>query len=69
MVFEGAGETARGETAYYVVPELVWKPSKHLELLGAVPVGLTGAAADWGLIARLTFELEGLTGRRGDEED
>src|SRR5881296_932334 len=41
LTFEGAGETEASATAYYAVPELVWKPGKHLELLVAVPVGLT----------------------------
>ena len=68
LTFEGAGETAAGETAYYAVPELVWKPGKHLELLVAVPVGLTGAAADWGVIAGITVEIERLTGRGGDAD-
>ena len=63
LTFEGAGETAASETAYYAVPELVWKPGKHLELLVAVPVGLTGAAADYGVIAGITVEIERLTGR------
>src|SRR6266404_2566150 len=60
---EGAGETEAGDTAYYAVPELVWKPGKHLELLVAVPVGLIGAAADYGVIAGITVEIERLTGR------
>jgi hypothetical protein len=36
---------------------------QHLELLVAVPVGLTGAAADYGVIAGITIEIERLTGR------
>src|SRR5947207_2055199 len=63
LTFEGAGETAASAAAYYAVPELVWKPGKHLELLVAVPVGLTGAAADYGVIAGITVEIERLTGR------
>ena len=63
LTFEGAGETEAGDTAYYAVPELVWKPGKHLEVLVAVPVGLTGAAADYGVIAGITVEIERLTGR------
>src|SRR6266403_1752263 len=62
-VRDPAGVTAASETAYYAVPELVWKPGKHLELLVAVPVGLTGAAADYGVIAGITVEIERLTGR------
>ena len=68
LTFEGAGVTAASETAYYAVPELVWKPGKHLELLVAVPVGLTGAAADYGVIAGITVEIERLTGR-GEDAD
>ena len=63
LTFEGAGQTEASETAYYAVPELVWKAGKHLELLVAVPVDLTGAAADYGVIAGTTVEIEGLTGR------
>jgi len=63
FTFEGAGQTEASETAYYAVPELVWKLGKHLELLVAVPVGLTRAAADYGVIVGITVEIEGLTGR------
>src|SRR5439155_25034825 len=66
LTFEGAGETKESETAYYAVPELVWKPRRHLELLVAVPVGLTAAAADYGVIAGITVEIERLTGRGED---
>ena len=62
LTFEGAGETEASATAYYAVPELVWKPRRHLELLVAVPVGLAGAAADYGVIAGITVEIERLTG-------
>jgi len=68
LTFEGAGETKESETAYYAVPELVWKPRRHLELLVAVPVGLTAAAADYGVIASITVEIERLTGR-GEDAD
>ena len=68
LTFEGAGETKESETAYYAVPELVWKPRRHLELLVAVPVGLTAAAADYGVIAGITVEIERLTGR-GEDAD
>jgi len=68
LTFEGAGETEESKTAYYAVPELVWKPRRHLELLVAVPVGLTGAAADYGVIAGITVEIERLTGRGGDAD-
>ena len=68
LTCEGAGETEHGETAYYAVPELVWKPGKHLELLLAIPVGLTGAAADYGVIAGIAVEIENLTGRGGDAD-
>jgi hypothetical protein len=63
LTLEGAGETEASETAYYAVPEVIWKPGKHLELLVAVPVGLIGAAADYGVIAGITVEIERLTGR------
>ncbi len=66
LTFEGAGETEESETTYYAIPELVWKPGKYLELLLAVPVGLTDAAADYGVIAGITVEIERLTGRGRD---
>src|SRR5947209_11341803 len=68
LALEGAGETAEGETAYYAAPELVWKPGKHFKLLVAVPVGLTRAAADYGVVAGMAFEIERLTGRGGDAD-
>ena len=68
LTFEGAGETRDGETAYYAVPELVWKPGKHLELLVGIPIGLSDAAADYGVIAGIAVEIENLTGRGADVE-
>ena len=66
LIFEGAGETKESQTAYYAVPELIWKPGRHLELLLAVPFGLTDAAADYGVIAGVVIEIERLTGRGDD---
>jgi len=66
LIFEGAGETKENETAYYAVPELIWKPGRHIELLLAVPFGLTDAAADYGVIAGVVIEIERLTGRADD---
>jgi len=71
LIFEGAGETKESKTAYYAVPELIWKPGRwkpgrHIELLLAVPFGLTDAAADYGVIAGVVIEIERLTGRADD---
>jgi hypothetical protein len=38
LTFEGAGETQAGETAYYAVPELVWKPRQAPRAAGRRPL-------------------------------
>jgi hypothetical protein len=58
LVLEGNGETDGERTKYYVTPELVWKPGEHVELTLGVPVGVTRAAGDYGIIARVTIEFE-----------
>ncbi|MBZ5639380.1 MAG: hypothetical protein LAO51_11595 [Acidobacteriia bacterium] len=63
LVLEGNGETAGGETSYYVTPEAVWKASEHVQLLLAAPIGVTRAAGDYGVIAGCTVELEHLLHR------
>ena len=60
LVLEGNGETAGGQTSYYVTPELVWKVSEHVQLLVAAPIGVTEAAGDYGVIVGCTIELEHL---------
>ncbi len=65
LVLEGNGETAGGQTSYYVTPELVWKVSEHVELLVAAPIGVTEAAGDYGVIVGCTIELERLFHRGG----
>jgi len=64
----GGGRRSESETAYYAVPELVWKPRRHLELLVAVPVGLTAAAGRLRRDRRYHVEIERLTGR-GEDAD
>jgi hypothetical protein len=68
VVVEGNGETTHRATKYYLTPEVVWKPCRKCELLVAVPVGLTGAAGDYGLVAAVTIELGGVTGRGKDKD-
>jgi hypothetical protein len=65
LVLEGNGETAAGETGYYVTPEVAWKASEHVQLSLATPIGVTAAAGDYGLIAGCTIELEHLFHRGG----
>jgi hypothetical protein len=65
LVLEGNGETAAGTTSYYVTPEVVWKTSEHLQATLAVPIGVTAAAGDYGVIVGCTIELEHLFHRGG----
>ncbi len=60
LVLEGNGETTRTVTNYHITPGVVWKPGEHIELRFAVPVGLTHASADYGIIAGVTIEFEDL---------
>jgi hypothetical protein len=66
LVLEGNGETSSGETTYYVTPEFVGTASEHVQWLLAVPIGVTAAAGDYGLVAGFTIELEHLFHRAGD---
>jgi hypothetical protein len=68
LVLEGNGESNHQRTKYYVTPEVVWKPIKNLQFLVAVPLGVTGAAGAYGVVATVTFELENLTGRGNDKD-
>jgi hypothetical protein len=65
LVLEGNGETTRGRTSYYVTPEFVGKATEHIQWLVGVPLGVTAAAADYGLVAGFTIELEHLFHRHG----
>ena len=65
LVLEGNGETAGGQTSYYVTPELVWNASEHVEWRVAAPIGVTEAAGDYGVIVGCTIELEHLFHRGG----
>lgn len=60
LALEGNGQTSGGRTAYYVTPEFVGKASEHVEWRLAVPIGVTAAAGDYGLVAGFTIELEHL---------
>jgi len=58
VVLEGNGETTSENTKYYVTPELIWKPSKQLELFVASPIAVTHAAGDYGVVVGMTIEME-----------
>jgi hypothetical protein len=68
FVVEGNGASTHQATAYYITPELIWKPTTNLQFLVAVPIGVTGAAADYGIVASATLELERVM-HRGDDKD
>jgi len=65
LVLEGNGETSGGQTSYYVTPEFVGQASEHVQWLLAVPIGVTAAAGDYGVVAGCTIELEHLFHRGG----
>jgi hypothetical protein len=68
LVLEGNGTTVREQTKYYVTPELVCRPSGRLECFLAVPVGVTHAAGDFGILIGVDFEFENLL-HRGTDPD
>ena len=68
LAVEGDGESNRDRTMYYVTPELVWKACKNLEFLVAVPLGVTSASADYGVVASVTLEFENVTHRGADND-
>jgi len=68
VVVEGNGESNSDSTTYYVTPELIWRPMKNLELLVAAPLGITRESADYGVVAEVSLELEGIT-HRGTDKD
>jgi hypothetical protein len=59
---EGDGESNRESTKFYVTPEVIWKPTEHLELRLAAPCPVTHDAGDYGVIAGFTVEFEHLLG-------
>jgi hypothetical protein len=65
---EGDGTSTSRETKYYITPQIIWRPRRNLELLFAVPCGVTHAAGDYGFIAAVTFEFGGVTGRGKDDD-
>jgi hypothetical protein len=68
FVFEGNGISTRDSTEYYVTPELIWKVVKNVQFLVAVPVGVTHESADYGIVALVTLEWEGITHRSSDKD-
>jgi hypothetical protein len=65
---EGNGTSTSRETKYYITPEVIWRPRRNVELLVGVPCGVTRAAGDYGIIASVTFEFGGVTGRGKDSD-
>lgn len=57
VVLEGNGESDSEHTKYYVTPGVVWKATEHVEFRLAIPVGVTGPAGDFGVIAGCTVEF------------
>ena len=68
LALEGNGISTDEATEYYVTPELIWKPMPRLELLVAAPIGVTRDAADYGVVASVTLELDNIT-HRGTDKD
>jgi Putative MetA-pathway of phenol degradation len=60
LVLEGNGESNHESTKYYVTPEVIWKPTEHLQLRVAAPCPVTHDAGDYGVIAGFTVEFEHL---------
>ena len=68
LVLEGNGESRHDRTTYSVTPELIWQPTKNLQFLIAIPVGVTHAAGDYGIVASVTLEWESIA-HRGPDRD
>src|ERR1035437_3897968 len=68
LVLEGNGTSSHELTTYYVTPELIWRPARRLQFLIAAPIGVTRAAADYGIVASVTLELDNIT-HRGIDKD
>jgi hypothetical protein len=68
LVLEGNGTSTHELTTYYVTPELIWKPTTRLQFLIAAPIGVTRTAADYGIVASVTLELDNIT-HRGIDKD
>jgi hypothetical protein len=68
LVLEGNGNSTHELTTYYVTPELIWRPMSRLQFLIAAPIGVTHAAADYGIVASVTLELDNITHRGADKD-
>lgn len=56
-ILEVSGELGEEEDEVYLTPGLARKWAENGEWLVGIPVGLTNDSADWGVVARLTFEF------------
>jgi len=61
MVLEGNGESNE-EKLFYITPEMIWQPSEHTSLLLATPIGVTHNAGGVNFVAKVSVEIEGLSG-------
>ena len=67
LVVEGSGATTRDETEYYITPGAVWKINDDCEIRASIPIGVTRAAGDYGIIVGATFAFDNLF-HRSDEK-
>ena len=68
LALEGNGASTRKTTSYYVTPELIWKTTKNVQFVVAVPMGVTHESADYGIVASVTLEWEHVTHRSPDKD-
>jgi hypothetical protein len=68
LVLEGNGETNSRHTMYYITPEVVWEATEHFQFHFAVPIGVTRAAGDYGVVAGFTVEFEHLLHRKPEKD-
>jgi hypothetical protein len=68
LVLEGNGESTHRQTKYYATPEVIWRPRKNVELLLAVPVGVTRAGGDFGVTGAITLEFDTVLHRAADKD-
>ena len=58
LVLEGNGTSTSEQTKYYITPEVVWKAAPKIQCFFAVPIGVTRAAGDFGIVGGVTIEFE-----------
>lgn len=58
VALEGNGESNTDATKYYVTPGLVWAPKGHFQCHINAPIGVTQAAADYGILGGVTVSFD-----------